>query len=618
MNIRSELWILVLISLGILRPTCRASDCFVKPTDPANSACSGEPCYTLSEYASGVAAHCFGSNVTVWFLSGTHALNQSLQISYIGNFTLTGINSASIPQIACETNTVVGLSFTYVFILTMKNIDFVNCSGSRAQHFASIHFHVIMNLTVTNVLIRNCSHIGLGLHNILGYSVISSVILSNNSEGHIYIELETGLSEYSHITLCDTVFEFGKSPLIIIINADHVGIDIINITTHGCIPEYKADIELLINPWKLLSSIEVNIEESEIAFSAGAAISIILPYRIDPPSLPSDSVTIRIMNCDILSNHQGGIFIIIVKQQPRHQTVVYNHYSMPLISIRISDSLIANNGMFTHSQGSGLAVIFPGDMLSGDIACRIDIDNVHFTENNYAPILSRTKFYFTTEYMATVFLAHVHNVTFSNCSFVESNGTAICAYRSSYHVFHKMRFIKNTAYQGGAMGCYGNSSLIVHKDTHLIFIDNYATNVGGAIFVEEKLPLSAFRFLDNFTNNDCFLWFPDKIALSEINIKFTFLNNTALRGGDAIYGELFETCITGTSESFDVFTFLFLHSEFEPNITHTPSVISSDPVHVCFCENGFPLHATLLVNEVRYPGEPFNISAVLVGRLLEL
>lgn len=609
-------WTLLWISVGILRSSCRGSECFVKPT--VISTCPGEPCYTLSEYTSREAVRYFGSKVTVWFLSGTHALNQSLIISNVDNFMLIGVYSSSIPQIACETNTFSGLLFTNVSVLTIKNIGIVNCSGSHVQGelFASIHFYIVTNLTVTDVLIRNCSLYGLRLHNLLGNSIISSATFSNNSGGHIYIVFERKVSTYSeknHITVRDTVFELGNSPLTIFIDTDHVGIDIINITTQGCIPKHTADIDLFMKPWTL-SSIEVNIKESEIAFSAGAAISIILPDVIAPSSLPSDTVTVRIISCNIQRNHQGGIIIGVQPIQPAASDDSY--YSMLPFSIRITDSLIANNGFFTHSQGSGLAIMFPRDIYSGNIACRIDIDNVHFTQNNYAPILPRTKLYSPTEYMATVFLAYVHNVTFSNSSFVESNGTAICAYQSSFHVFHKISFINNTAYQGGAMGFYGNSSLIVHKNAHLVFINNHAKNVGGAIFVEEKLSLSAFQFLETSTNHYCFVCFPDKTAVSDINIQFSFLNNTALRGGDAIFGEVFETCIIGTaSESLDVFTFILLYSEFEPNVTHTPSVISSNPVHVCFCENGMPLHTALLINETRYPGESFNISAVLVGSL---
>ena len=43
------------------------------------------------------------------------------------------------------------------------------------------------------------------------------------------------------------------------------------------------------------------------------------------------------------------------------------------------------------------------------------------------------------------------------------------------------------------------------------------------------------------------------------------------------------------------------------------SVLSSDPMRACVCTNGTPVCTTVFMNMTKYPGEAFNIPAVVVG-----
>ena len=43
------------------------------------------------------------------------------------------------------------------------------------------------------------------------------------------------------------------------------------------------------------------------------------------------------------------------------------------------------------------------------------------------------------------------------------------------------------------------------------------------------------------------------------------------------------------------------------------SGFTSDPIRVCFCENGRPDCFKIVTNITVYPGEPFNLSLVVVG-----
>ena len=627
MNIQVILQILCWISLGFLHLlvpnglVCRAGECFVKPTDPANSTCPGEPCYTLNEYASDIATHHFGSNVTVLFRSGTHALNQSIDVSGVDNLALVGLNSPWITQIVCEIDSgLIGLSFTNISVLTIKNIGFINCHGSVAQgvhiRMEALHFKTVVNLTVTDILVRNCSEVGLGLENIMGYSEISSVTFSNNHKGHICIGYSD--ANNSHITIRNSMFEFGGTPIDIFINNPlyKIVLDIINITTHECMSWY-ADVTLTIY-YFVPFFVDVNIKESRISSSRGAAIYLNLPYGTDAIH-PSTIVSICIIDCTIIGNQKGGVSIKV--REP-----LSNAIQSYMLFIKIVNSQITNNEiwMFDDSQGSALAVIYPGYRYSANVISRIVIDTVTFA-HNYVKMAVVEPCHSTAEYMATVFLAYAQNIYFSNCQFVGSTGTAVYAFQSVIHVHHTVSFINNTACKGAAMAFYGNSSLIVHKGSHLHFINNHAENVGGAIFVDEKLPTAAFVYHMLLHTPHCFLWFADAKTSKDIllNARFTFSNNEAKNGGNAIYGGLSDTCLIAPilskddieSRHWTIFIYLRLISKFEPPISKDLSVISSDPVHVCFCENGKPNHTALLINQARYPGETFTISAVVVGQM---
>ena len=441
----------------------------------------------------------------------------------------------------------------------------------------------------------------------MGYSDISSVTFSNNYEGHISIGYSGGME--SHIAIRNSMFEFGMSPLTLVIEQSMyiIELNIANITTRECATN-NADIELLIMEITPLS-VDLTIRDSQMSFSAGAAIYMDLPYGTTKNPSGSPTVAVRIINCRIVGNQQGGMFVN-VREPLRNAIQPY----MLFISIR--DTLITDNGMFAHSPGSAVAVISPGDLYSANVISHIDIDHVHFAHN--MALAQPTGVYSTTEYMATVFLAYAQNIHFSNCVFVNSAVTAMCAFHSVIHVHHNVNFTNNTAYKGAAMAFYGNSSLIVHGDTHLRFVNNHAKSVGGAIFVDKKLPTAVFSKLHN---PHCFLWFADAETSKHVpftNVRFTFSNNIAQNGGNAIYGGLSDTCLVAPISKDDIEsrywsmeTILIMISSFEPSA----SVFSSDPLHVCLCENGKVVPKVLQANETRYPGETFTISAIVVGQM---
>ena len=209
-----------------------------------------------------------------------------------------------------------------------------------------------------------------------------------------------------------------------------------------------------------------------------------------------------------------------------------------------------------------------------------------------------------------------HNLYFTNCSFYANTGSSIWAYNSNFTLSGTVVFRNNAAYEGGALAFYGDSSVHIANNTNVTLLNNTAENVGGAIFVRNPLPYvthSCFLQLQFHASSQCY---GCHCLLPQCNINF--INNTAKKGGNAIYGAYIYGCSLDVPHCFTLDPLIrdSYHLHFDPSLESDLSVISSDPTRVCLCENGKP-NCTLTFNNgsnyTHYPGEEFFISAAVVG-----
>ena len=180
----------------------------------------------------------------------------------------------------------------------------------------------------------------------------------------------------------------------------------------------------------------------------------------------------------------------------------------------------------------------------------------------------------------------------------------------------------STAYGGGVyLGLQSTFSIL--PNTILYWENNHAT-LGGAIYVMDAIPSSYCLMLT--PKEACFFQLPQK-NLSSSDVQFVFKNNSAggaLYGdagnvfhggaGSVLYGGAIDNCdIIGLDlyDSGAVFNMLFYIED-----DNTNSSISSDPFHICPCENN---HSDCTVPEYYvpytvYPGETFQVSVVAAGQ----
>lgn len=131
---------------------------------------------------------------------------------------------------------------------------------------------------------------------------------------------------------------------------------------------------------------------------------------------------------------------------------------------------------------------------------------------------------------STAFFSAVHNVTFSNSEFTQNSATALTAEQTNVFFHGNNCFKENNGTYGGGLQLLLYSFLHLLPPVNVLFIDNHANKLGGAIY-----------FGDDHTimGNTCFITLA---RLEDADAKVHFINNTAVDAADAIYGNPIEVC----------------------------------------------------------------------------
>ena len=183
----------------------------------------------------------------------------------------------------------------------------------------------------------------------------------------------------------------------------------------------------------------------------------------------------------------------------------------------INHLVILENVIFKNIVGTAL------DM-AGSIS--VLLRNVTFANNTYSGT--------SVAGAAVVEIDYVRNVTFIDCEFYNNLGTPISADQGSSLQFSgTIVFRNNTGYDGGTMSFTGGSYVIVSNHANVIFENNTAENAGGAVFVNQDTTYCFFRET-HWDQHDC----PHHLPFN-----LSFINNTAQKGGDAIYGAGISDCM---------------------------------------------------------------------------
>ena len=124
---------------------------YVLPQDQPLTDCPVENCYYLTELINHNLLSSQMSNTTTAMLPGTHictnAVNKTVSINNITNFTLRAANSSAGATIKC--NGSIGFKFSFVTNLTIMGVVFTECGSYETCSFSTGHKRLPGNIIFT-------------------------------------------------------------------------------------------------------------------------------------------------------------------------------------------------------------------------------------------------------------------------------------------------------------------------------------------------------------------------------------------------------------------------------------------------------------------------------------
>ena len=231
------------------------------------------------------------------------------------------------------------------------------------------------------------------------------------------------------------------------------------------------------------------------------------------------------------------------------------------------------------------------------------IYNTSFTDIS-SPSISATAD--PTSLPAVILLYSTSTLHVSGCNFTGNSISALRAQSSNITVSGTVTFSNNTAFAGPAFVLSGGSILTSTNNSQIYFFNNRATNIGGVFYVtDNNVHLDSF----DVKRSTCFFSTEGR----RTQTRFTFVNNSATKGGDLLYGEeiLFGLDENSNQNCLDSF------KNISNILQNGLSLISSGPLRVCLCNGSGQPDCLFLADHKPhsiYPGQTINISAVVVGQ----
>ena len=209
------------------------------------------------------------------------------------------------------------------------------------------------------------------------------------------------------------------------------------------------------------------------------------------------------------------------------------------------------------------------------------------------------------------------------CAFIDNSISAVTAIGSTIRIEESVLFYNIAAISGAAFIFSKSSMLLLPENSHIVFKNNRVRHYGAGFYIitEEFSDTStSIKQIIKTTVNDlktfislrtyCFL----HVLRSRSKTRLTFINNTAERGGDVVYGGL-------VASGYDGSWNCLLSFKKISNMTWQTSDmpyrrITSAPSRVCLCRDEQPDCLTVVdtTSRVLYPGQTMTVSAAVVGQ----
>ena len=549
---------------------------------PCNRTDLPRPCHNLSYYIADYESY-FTDDTIFYFLEGTHTLQDILEISNVSNITLQGLGDIeqgfhetvmqSTSVIRCSDYNIAGIQFNNSTDVVLKSLTIANCefftsiSNQAYPYKANISLFFVDsdNVTLECVSVQNGSDYGLCLVNTFDILIVNSSFANQRgakkSGGNafiVYDDQRTGLFR----------FNITKSNFTLSLTGN--GLDFWYFTKN----EAKVIIE--------------NCHFSHNMVLYGGGIQII----------SRGNGRLELRNCTIHNNtghYGGGLFMRS-----------YGNSSIEFINCTIynNTSPLYGGGMFLVSKGGGstefrncaiynnTAYIASGMVVYDFRVASESTGSFHFTN---ILVHSNKITNHLDVYRNAVLLINIHNVFFDQIEISNHNTTGLMGVNCKLTFDKKSIFANNSGIYGGGIALHESSQLFLKENASISFFNNHANKSGGGIFVAPVLEVDIAI--------DCpFRVIPRHYSYDNRTTLY-FINNTAGISGDVLYGGKNKDC---------------LYRLFFDNLFHYPqqtgqSVVSSDPIQVCFCESDKQNCSISSIDITLMRGIDVNVSLATVG-----
>ena len=594
--------------LLVLLTSCSAqSTYYVTPTP--NTPCPGEPCHTLSEYVDDQLY--FTNNTVMEFIPGNHTLAQTISVTNLMWLTLRG-DSSSLPDITSRilcTSSSAGFVFADITGLYITALAFISCAhnDSGPVSIISVQQSDISNCTFQNSINSGTGQGG-GLYVENSNLILTGSTFQNNSAedrgGGLYVV-------HSNLTLTGNTFQNNS--------AEFVGGGLYavysNLTLTGSIFQNNSALVWgggLCVGYNSTLTLTGNIFQNNSAeYGGGGGLYV-----------SNSNLTLTGNTFQNNSAPFGGTLYIIggnMTFTDDYFTDSYGQLGGAILAITISNlrmySIKIENCRAEY--GGGIAAL----------GSKLELLETTIIDNNTA-IFGGGVYAYSTQ-------LNISAIITSNS--VNDGGGGIYAARSSLSFTETTEIINNSATVGGGLLLSGDSQILLHPHMTLHLTSNHARKNGGAIKVEESNPLTYCipTVSDNIvyvSSSDCFYqsqidlrqYHVDNILstefLDDLDIKDTifFVNNSAVEGGNDLYGGSVDSCTftsidskifySGLSDSGYVFDHITSSSdENKPGI-------SSNPLHICTCQDNLTDCTGSYNAGPVYPGGTLEVPVIAHGQ----
>ena len=587
-----------------------ASEYYVSAAPNGESCPSTDlPCHNLSYYIADNASY-FTNDAIFYFQKGTHTLQGVLSISNVSNITLQGLGHIeqgfhetvmqSTSVIMCSNSNRTGIQFISSSDVVLESLTIANCGFNwHFHHNASLYFLDISSVTLEYVSVQNSSDYGLFVVNANDLVIVNSSFANNGAYrafvANAYIMYDDQINRLFRLFILKSNFTL----------ASGYGMYL------WCDNDNEVDV-----------MIEKSMFSNNIAWYGGG-VSIIL----------HGGGSIEISNCTVYNNtawYGGGVYIRSVNENVEFSNCsIHNNtaevdgggvrmVTLGSGNIEFINCTIYNNtaqseggGMYISLYGESGSNVFSNCTISNNsayIASGLALHSIRTTSTLKSSFhFTNVSFHFNKVinwpnrqqkgYHSAVLIINVNNVTFKQIEISNHITTGLLGDNSLITFDRNNMFVNNSGIYGGGIALYDSSQILINQNANITFINNHASESGGGIFVYHNQVLDV-----NIATECSFKVIPYHDANDTKTVLY-FVNNTADISGDVLYGGKIDNCTS---------TLYFDHLFYYPQQTGL-SVVSSDPIQVCFCESNKQNCSITSISVFTTPGNDINVSLATVG-----